>query len=155
MTQLWSLPPITLHDFRDNPDYRVQKELSRIFWAQPYYPLPSGILGVCAVCVVRGYNGWLYSPPEANHLIIPKNYTHDKEKTVNWWWNLVPVHNGCHNSLAHGKAMREKLTLALARLISDHYLEGPEDVREGMAWLRQQIELEELKVPVHLPLATF
>jgi len=135
---------IFLDDYREQPDYRVQKALAIEFWAEPWQPLPSGITGCCGVCLVKSYRGWMYSEPSAHHLIIPRNYTRDLDKTVNWWWNLVPVHELCHKE-AHGKLMRARLARYLARQIGN----GNEAV--GLEWLKEQVILEELKFEVHLP----
>jgi hypothetical protein len=81
-------------------------------------------------------------------LVIPKNYTRDPDKTVNWWWNIVPVHEECHTQ-AH--TMRDRLILELARRISTDYLKEPENVATGLLWLEEQIALEGLKIDVRLP----
>jgi hypothetical protein len=134
-------------DWREFPSYVVQKALSTEFWCMKRV-LPRSAFGLCAVCLTKGLSGVLYFPPAHHHLVIPRNYTRDKEKTVNWWWNIVPVHEGCHTE-AH--TMRDQLILELARRISTDYLKEAENVATGLLWLQEQIALEDLKVAVRLP----
>lgn len=138
--------------YRNLPLYEVQKDLAVQLWRLGYTPLPRDAIAPCAVCVIRGYAGFCYQgdPPHVHHLIIPRNYTRDIDRTVNWFWNLIPVQSTCHEE-AHGKELRELLIRKQAELIGRHILhEEDMPVELGLQWIGDQIQLECLKT--HIPL---
>ena len=138
--------------YRRLPLYEFQKNLAIQLWMAEYGPLPHTYPGVCAVCAVRGYNAICKLPPDAHHLIIPRSYTRDRDRTVNWYWNLIPVDQSCHE-LAHSKDMKDRLVLEQARLIGLHILGDDTEIatQTGLAWIAGEILREGLRVPISLP----
>jgi len=145
---------ICFTQYRELPLYEVQKDLSIQLWRLGYAPLPRDVVAPCAVCVIRGYAGFCYrgDPPHTHHLVIPRNYTRNVDRTVNWFWNLIPVQGTCHKE-AHGKELRDALIRKQAELIGLYILhEEHVPILCGLQWISDQIQLECLKV--HIPLPT-
>ena len=152
----WSVR-IVFATYRNHSLYEVQKGLSISLWKAGYGPLPYWATAVCAVCAVKERSCYLgKKAPEAHHLLIPRNYTRNVDRTVNWYWNLVPVHQECHKE-AHGKELKDRLILKQAELIGRHILHEENDMAAqfGLAWILEQIQLEGLKIHIPLPVTKY
>ena len=118
--------------YRLRPEYSYQKSMAVGFWN-----------GECAVCQRE-----LHYPPAGHHFVIPKNYTRNRDRTVDWWWNVAPVDQDCHPA-AHG--MRDELILRLCYRIAETNLVTP---IWGMKWLKEQVEMENFKIYISFPVLT-
>jgi hypothetical protein len=106
--------------------YRLEKAKAICFRARGT-PLPRGAIGVCAGC-----DGLLFGEPDAHHLIVPKNHG----VRIDYWWNLVPLHQYMCHPQAHTKEGRD----AIIRKLYRRLVARIPGVTNGHQWIQDRIQ---------------